>query len=155
MVLPYNLKNQVTSQLLHELIINYRKDKSKPNEEKLFCAFWEISKIIRAYVSVRGYKNLNNEDWLDIQITCITHMFNKLKHYNGNKKRVCFAFCYMILYNKIRDLVKSHSFTKYVYHGLTDINSKNYLTNLSTNHKGYYHQNTNIKPIKRFNSHGK
>jgi len=153
MILPYNYKNQVDSVMMHELIMAHRKSKSKETEDRLFCAFWEICKIIRSYVSARGWKNLNEDDWMDIMIVAITHMFSKVHMYNHRKKNVCFAFCYMILYNKIRDLVKQYSFNKYVYNGLTNIEGVGFMSSISSDKRGYSPMKTNIIPVKRFKNY--
>lgn len=151
-ILPHKLKNKVNSELLHDLIINIKRKKNlKDSENKLFCAFWEMTNIMRTTITSNGYNNLTNDDWYDIQVTAIIHMFSKIKLYNKKRKNVCFAFCYMILYNKMRDLVKQYSFNKFIHNGVYDITQSRKINNLSVNHRGdNFHYCSNYKPIKRF-----
>lgn len=156
MLLKYNYKNKVNNDTLHRAIVDYRrKPGSKDLEERLFSMFYEITNIVRTYVSAKGYNNLNTTDWNDITICAIEHVFKKLKLYNAKQKNSCFAFCYMIIFNKIRDIVKSMSFKKYVYNTRGNVMDCDFVNlGLHSNHNGTpNHISTSFtpKPLKKFN----
>jgi hypothetical protein len=153
MILKYSFKNNVNNKTLNDVIVSYIKEKNSDDEEKLFSMFYEITNIIRTYVTSKGYHNLNFEDWNDIIMVSIEHMFKKLDLYNEEKINTCFAFCYMILFNKMRDLIKASSFKKFIYHSSGNLADCDYKTNLSSNHNGTPNHINNVInpiPVKRF-----
>ena len=153
MKLKYSFKNNVNNQTLNDVILRYLEHKCPEDEERLFSMFYEITNIIRTYVLSKGYHNLNFEDWNDIIIVAIEHMFKKVNLYNEDKINTCFAFCYMIIFNKMRDLIKSLSFKKFVYHSSGNLSDCDYKVNLSCHHNGtpdHVNNTINPIPIKRF-----
>jgi len=153
MLLKYSFKNNVNNKTLSEVILRYVDTHLPDDEEKLFSMFYEITNIIRTYITSKGYHNLNFEDWNDIIMVAIEHMFKKLSLYNGDKANTCFAFCYMIIFNKMRDLIKASSFKKFVFYSSGNLSDCDFKINLSSSHNGtpdYINNTINPIPIKRF-----